>query len=100
MSFLLYVFLPIGGLLIAMLIASEMGRHLGIRHLARGSEGLAKGAGAAEAAVFALLGLLLAFTFSGAASRFEEPPSPDHLGGKCDRHGVPAHRSASGRRET
>jgi hypothetical protein len=33
---------------------------------------LAKGAGAAEAAVFGLLGLLIAFTFSGAASRFED----------------------------
>jgi hypothetical protein len=70
-NFLLYVFLPIGGLLIAMLVASELGRRLGIRHLTRNPEGLAKGAGAAEAAVFALLGLLLAFTFSGAASRFE-----------------------------
>jgi len=31
-----------------------------------------KGASAAEAAVFGLLGLLIAFTFSGAASRFED----------------------------
>jgi hypothetical protein len=37
----------------------------------RDPEGLAKGAGAAEAAVFGLLGLFMAFTFSGAASRFE-----------------------------
>ena len=35
-------------------------------------DGLTKGASAAEGAVFALLGLLLAFTFSGAASRFED----------------------------
>jgi hypothetical protein len=33
---------------------------------------LAKGAGSAEAATFALFGLLVAFTFSGAASRFME----------------------------
>ena len=38
----------------------------------RDPDGLAKGSGAAEAAVFGLLGLLIAFTFSGAASRFED----------------------------
>jgi hypothetical protein len=55
-----------------MLIFSEVGRRIGIARLARDPEGLAKGAGAAEAAVFGLLGLLIAFTFSGAASRFED----------------------------
>jgi hypothetical protein len=54
-----------------MLISAEIGRRFGLAKLARDPEGLAKGAGAAEAAVFALLGLLIAFTFSGAASRFE-----------------------------
>ncbi len=33
---------------------------------------MTEGVGAAEAAVFGLLGLLIAFTFSGAASRFED----------------------------
>jgi hypothetical protein len=56
---------------IGMMAASEIGRRIGIARLAREPDGLAKGAGAAEGAVFALLGLLLAFTFSGAASRFE-----------------------------
>src|SRR4249919_3832924 len=55
-----------------MLVCGEIGRRIGARRLARDPEGLAKGAGAAEAAVFGLLGLLIAFTFSGAASRFEE----------------------------
>ena len=55
-----------------MLIFSEVGRRIGIARLARDPEGLTKGAGAAEAAVFGLLGLLIAFTFSGAASRFED----------------------------
>ncbi len=56
---------------IGMMITSEIGRRIGVARLARDPDGLAKGAGAAEGAVFALLGLLLAFTFSGAASRFE-----------------------------
>jgi hypothetical protein len=59
-------------LFVGMLVALEAGRRIGITRLARDPEGLTKGAGAAEGAVFGLLGLLLAFTFSGAASRFEE----------------------------
>ncbi len=59
-------------LFLGMLIFSEAGRRIGIARRARDPEGVAKGAGAAEAAVFGLLGLLIAFTFSGAASRFED----------------------------
>ena len=58
-------------LFVGMLITFEVGRRIGVARLKRDPEGLTKGAGAAEGAVFALLGLLLAFTFSGAASRFE-----------------------------
>jgi hypothetical protein len=58
-------------LFVAMLITFDVGRRIGVARLKRDPEGLTKGAGAAEGAVFALLGLLLAFTFSGAASRFE-----------------------------
>jgi len=64
--------LSTAGLFFGMLIFSEVGRRIGIARLARDSEGLTKGTGAAEAAVFGLLGLLIAFTFSGAASRFED----------------------------
>ena len=72
MSFTLFaVFLAIA-LLAGMLVSFEIGRRVGVSHLAKNPEGMPKGSGAAEGAVFALLGLLLAFTFSGAASRFEE----------------------------
>lgn len=64
--------LGIAAFLLLMLLASELGRRLGVAQIARDPEGLAKGIGAAEAAVFGLLGLLLAFSFSGAASRFED----------------------------
>jgi hypothetical protein len=53
-----------------MLAFLEAGRRIGLAKLARDPDGV-KGAGPVEAAVFGLLGLLLAFTFSGAASRFE-----------------------------
>ncbi len=48
----------------------EVGRRLGIRALNPDREG--EGVGAVEAALFALLGLLIAFTFSGAAARFDD----------------------------
>ncbi len=48
----------------------EVGRHLGIRKRAKDPEGATKGLGSLEGAVFGLLGLLIAFTFSGAADRF------------------------------
>lgn len=59
-------------LLVAMLVLLEVGRRIGARRLARDSEGARAGVGVVEGAVFGLLGLLLAFTFSGAASRFDE----------------------------
>lgn len=49
----------------------EIGRHIGIRRLAEEGETYMKGVGALESAVFALLGLLLAFSFSGALTRFD-----------------------------
>jgi hypothetical protein len=58
--------------LFAVLLALiELGSRLGARALARNPDATT-GAGAMEGAVFALLGLLLAFTFFGAASRFDE----------------------------
>ncbi|MDP2282586.1 MAG: DUF4239 domain-containing protein [Pseudohongiella sp.] len=60
------------GLFLGMLLCFDLGRYLGVGRLSMDHEGVAKGAGPVEAAVFGLLGLLLAFSFSGAAARFEE----------------------------
>jgi hypothetical protein len=51
--------------------AQELGRRLALRRAAAGGAP-ADASGAVDAAVFALLGLLIAFTFSGAAARFDE----------------------------
>jgi len=59
------------GLFAAMLVMLEFGRRLGVRHRSRMMEGASAGIGAVEAAVFALLGLMIAFTFQGAAARFD-----------------------------
>ena len=55
----------------SMLAMLEIGRRIGLRRMAQDSEGARAGVGAVEGAVFGLLGLLIAFTFSGAASRFD-----------------------------
>ena len=55
----------------AVLLAVEAGRRIGVRAMARDPAGARAGAGIVDGAVFGLLGLLVAFTFSAAATRFE-----------------------------
>ena len=59
------------GLFVGMLLLLETGRRIGLRRMAKDSEGASAGLGTVEGAVFGLMGLLIAFTFSGAASRFD-----------------------------
>lgn len=70
---LLTVFLSVGllGLMVAFL---EIGRRAGRKKLEadEDKEGGRAGLGAIEGAVFGLFGLLVAFTFAGAAQRFDE----------------------------
>jgi hypothetical protein len=61
-----------GLLFVGMLILLEAGRRLGVRRRPKESEGERGSLGTVEGAVFALFGLMVAFTFSGAASRFNE----------------------------
>jgi hypothetical protein len=49
-----------------------VGRGIGRKRAAADPEGSHAGLGAVDGAVFGMLGLLVAFTFSGAASRFDE----------------------------
>lgn len=57
--------------LLGTLMTLELGRKLGRRERLRATEA-PSGLGLIEGAVFTLLGLLLAFTFSGAATRFDQ----------------------------
>ena len=71
MSYALYTALLSLGLFVGMVILLEVGRCIGVRRLAQDPEGAHAGFGAIEGAVLALLGLLLAFTVSGAGARFD-----------------------------
>jgi hypothetical protein len=58
-------------LFVGTVVLLETGRRIGAARLAADPEGARAGVGAVEGSVFGLLGLLIAFTFSGAASRFD-----------------------------
>jgi hypothetical protein len=71
MQYEFYVLSLAAGLFFSLLLCLEVGRRVGQRRLARDPEGARAGVAAVEGALFGLLGLMIAFTFSGAASRFD-----------------------------
>lgn len=66
---IIFSFLP--ALFVFMLLLVEVGRRLGIRNVREETEHERAGLMAVGAAIYGLLGLLVAFTFSGAATRFD-----------------------------
>jgi|SRR5215469_9439831 len=60
-----------GGLFLGILVCLELGYRVGQRGSAKNPETAHEGIGVLEAAVFALLGLLLAFSFAGGTSRLD-----------------------------
>jgi hypothetical protein len=59
------------GLLLVIFLLLEIGRRIGIYRRKADPEHASAGLGAIDGAVFGLMGLLIAFTFSGAAERFD-----------------------------
>ncbi|MCB1232511.1 MAG: DUF4239 domain-containing protein [Verrucomicrobiae bacterium] len=59
------------GLFFGVLGCSRLGWRLGVRRFANEGDDGQAGLGAVEGAVYGLMGLLIAFTFTGAASRFD-----------------------------
>ena len=57
--------------LVGMFLCLEVGRRMGLRRRSQAADGAVAGSGAMEGAVFALLGRLVALSFSGAAGRFD-----------------------------
>jgi len=71
MSYTLLALLLATGFFVGMLLLLELGHRLGNHFEEIDPDGAHTGTGPVEGAVFALLGLLVAFTFSGAAQRFD-----------------------------
>jgi multidrug transporter EmrE-like cation transporter len=71
MNLFAYTSVMVGVLFVGVLLCIEVGRRIGKRRQQQGQDPDKAGTGAVDAAVFGLLGLLIAFTFSGAASRFD-----------------------------
>jgi len=59
------------GLFAGMLVLLELGRRVGLRRIKEEGVGSVEGYGVVDGAVFAMLGLLIAFTFSSASTRFD-----------------------------
>ena len=71
MSFSVEALLILVGLFGGILICVMLGQHIGQRNKAEMTETARARVTAVEAAVFGLMGLMIAFTFSGAAQRYE-----------------------------
>jgi hypothetical protein len=63
--------LAVLGMLVVTLCLLVVGRRIGARRLAVDPEGAKSGVGAIDGAVFGLMGLLIAVTFSGGAARYD-----------------------------
>ena len=72
MSIFIQDLTAVAGLFCGILLLLEVGWRLGARAKKHNPGGFAQGTGAFENAVYGLMGLLVAFTFSGAAARFED----------------------------
>jgi hypothetical protein len=71
MSHAVIVFVFTSGLFLGMLLFMEIGRRVAVGRMREDTGAAGEGVGTVAGAVFALLGLLIAFTFSGASSRFD-----------------------------
>src|SRR4030095_3529477 len=60
-------------LFVGVILSLLAGRRIGAYRRARDPAGASAGISAVEGSVFGLVGLLIAFTFSGAAARFDPP---------------------------
>jgi hypothetical protein len=72
MGFMLFTGLITALLFVGLVVMQEAGRALGRRWRARTGEEKIPGIAAIESSIYGLLGLLVAFTFNGAATRFEQ----------------------------
>jgi hypothetical protein len=71
MSYLSFTYLIVPIFLVAMLALMAIGHRVGTHRIEEDTESVRMGLVSVETAVFGVLGLILAFTYSGASTRFE-----------------------------
>ena len=69
LSYANFPLIPALGMFVLILIFLELGRRLGVRRL--NVPGARAGVGVVDGSVYALVALLIGFTFNGAAARFD-----------------------------
>ena len=70
-TYLSFIYLIVPLFLVAMLALMAVGHRVGTHRIAEDTESVRMGLVSVETAVFGVLGLILAFTYSGASTRFE-----------------------------
>ena len=96
MSFNTISVLLLIGVFSGMLLSLIIGQRLGRREKDVGTDSGRIQLTAVEAAIFGLMGLMIAFTFSGAAQRYETAPAARRRRSECHWHILFAHRSSAG----
>jgi hypothetical protein len=71
MSYGIVTFILMPALFLSIMLLIEVGRKIGLKRIAEETERARAGLGTMESAIYGLLALMIAFTFSGAASRFD-----------------------------
>jgi len=71
MSYLSFTYVIVPVFLVAMLLLMSVGHRVGTHRIHEDTESVRMGLVSVETAVFGVLGLILAFTYSGASTRFE-----------------------------
>ena len=61
----------VAGLFFSMLALLDIGRRIGMWRRQKDTQGADSGLGVVDGAVFGLMGLMIAFAFSGAGARFD-----------------------------
>ena len=71
MSYGIVTFMLMPALFLLIMLLIEVGRRIGMKQIAEETERARAGLGTMESAIYGLLALMIAFTFSSAASRFD-----------------------------
>ena len=99
-AFLLFSSAVAVSFFVCSLVLMNLGRRLGARYLVREGTSTVTGLSTVEGAVFALMGLILAFAISGALQRFDERKQLIGRGANAHRPARVRQRAGTARRSS